>query len=357
MGLISYPLYLWHWPLLSMSLLISLQWPHTIPTIALISVSVVLAWITYAVVEKRFRYGAHLKLKTLMLCLAMLMMGGIGLITYMNNGMLFRLPSPVQAVSSIGSRSVGYWANGCLLDTPHLPAQFDYSHCADIPAVRPPAPMVVLWGDSHAAHLLHGLKQVLGEQAYIGQLTASGCPPFLGMDVPDRPHCKDDNLFASERIRVLRPDTVILSAMWENYDWRAYLAATILELKQFHVKHIIVVGPVPVWPGRLPRTVGLEMLFLHKDQIPERISNFSPDLYGMDAKLRTVAVSLGVSYFSPLKALCNDQGCLTRIGDGPASLVTWDVSHLTDAGSAYVVGRMASQMKFLTPNTPQEQGR
>jgi len=56
-GLISYPLYLWHWPLLVFFSLIKFS-PLTLPERELVLLaSALLAWLTYRFVEKPFRFG------------------------------------------------------------------------------------------------------------------------------------------------------------------------------------------------------------------------------------------------------------------------------------------------------------
>src|SRR5581483_6710033 len=54
-GLISYPLYLWHWPLLSFARMGQDDELSTIALIALIALAIVLAWLTYEFVEKPIR--------------------------------------------------------------------------------------------------------------------------------------------------------------------------------------------------------------------------------------------------------------------------------------------------------------
>jgi peptidoglycan/LPS O-acetylase OafA/YrhL len=51
-GLISYPLYLWHWPLVSFAWLIEPQGPPRSVRISIVAVSVALAWLTHEFVEK-----------------------------------------------------------------------------------------------------------------------------------------------------------------------------------------------------------------------------------------------------------------------------------------------------------------
>ena len=56
-GLISYPLYLWHWPLLSFARIIESGSPSREIRIAAVVSSIVLAWLTMKLIEKPFRFG------------------------------------------------------------------------------------------------------------------------------------------------------------------------------------------------------------------------------------------------------------------------------------------------------------
>lgn len=57
LGLISYPLYLWHWPILSYLHIIEDATPHRNGRIIAVFLAVFLAWITYQFVEKPIRFG------------------------------------------------------------------------------------------------------------------------------------------------------------------------------------------------------------------------------------------------------------------------------------------------------------
>ena len=56
-GLISFPLYLWHWPLLSFANFFTNTEPSIAIRIVLVAISVLLAWLTYAYLEKPLRQG------------------------------------------------------------------------------------------------------------------------------------------------------------------------------------------------------------------------------------------------------------------------------------------------------------
>jgi hypothetical protein len=42
--------------------------------------------------------------------------------------------------------------------------------------------------------------------------------------------------------------------------------------------------------------------------------------------------------------MCNEEGCVTRVGDGPADIVARDGTHLTIAGSVYLIDRFPSAL-------------
>ena len=72
-GLISYPLYLWHWPLLSFARIVENETPSRSIRIAVVFISIALSWLTVKVVEKQFRFGdKRVKLKVAVLCMSMI---------------------------------------------------------------------------------------------------------------------------------------------------------------------------------------------------------------------------------------------------------------------------------------------
>jgi peptidoglycan/LPS O-acetylase OafA/YrhL len=80
-GLISYPLYLWHWPLLSFASTIYGTQPPTSVRVALLAASLVLAWLTYSLVERPIRKLPPSRRGSMSLAALVVLMGAVGLLT------------------------------------------------------------------------------------------------------------------------------------------------------------------------------------------------------------------------------------------------------------------------------------
>lgn len=78
-GLISYPLYLWHWPILSFGRIIYGELPPLKFRLMAFAISILLSWLTFKFIEKHFRFGSvKISLKLATICLLMLGIGGVG---------------------------------------------------------------------------------------------------------------------------------------------------------------------------------------------------------------------------------------------------------------------------------------
>jgi peptidoglycan/LPS O-acetylase OafA/YrhL len=99
-GLISYPLYLWHWPLLSFIRIVDGRAPSPkAATLAILS-SFALAWLTYLVIERPLRFGKSAQIKAATLFIAMGLTGSAGYIIYAKNGFASRNASAEDIVAA-----------------------------------------------------------------------------------------------------------------------------------------------------------------------------------------------------------------------------------------------------------------
>lgn len=89
-GLISFPLYLWHWPLLSFARIVESEVPDRRIRVAAVALATALAWLTYHLVERRVRLGGHHGVKVAILVVCMAALGGAGYFTDRQEGFPLR---------------------------------------------------------------------------------------------------------------------------------------------------------------------------------------------------------------------------------------------------------------------------
>jgi peptidoglycan/LPS O-acetylase OafA/YrhL len=333
-GLISFPLYLWHWTLLSFARILEGETPAPEIRAAAVALSIVLAWLTYWLIERPIRFGKHAKAKTLALLVLMMAAGLTGYSFYERNGLTSRLPVTVQDLTQYAyDYKLGYRAGTCFL----MPEQDYTAFSACEPVGRQGKRSILLWGDSHAAHLFPGYKASFGDSSNLIQRTASGCPPILDMDIGNRPYCRKINDVVFESIQTQRPEKIVLAARWELYDWKK-VARTIDRLRKIGIDDIDLVGPVPRWKERLPILLYQHYQSDPMHRIPERMTDgLDQQIVQLDPVLAEFAREQGVNYLSPQKVLCDSSGCITRFGITGDTLTAWDYSHLTEIGSRFVV--------------------
>lgn len=356
-GLISYPLYLWHWPVLYLVRYFDL-WrsagEHGARWIA-IGVCVILSCLTYAAIEKPVRFGFLRKRSTVPLSAFMTAMIGLGTLTILSGGFAGRDQGEMSRLARFaGKYPASEWRDRtCFLS----PADGEERFVPDCAGSNKPGPLVFLWGDSYAAALYPGLKALEENGNFrLAQYTASACPPLLGSSFPAQPHCTEINKAVLQRIARTQPQTVVLTARWSyrqvepGYDFK-YLSNTVAEVRKAGIRHIVVVGPAPQWeksmPSLLPQCADRQTI-----QAGNWFSScgLSQGTDGLDSSLRVFSTQLGVSYVSAYSELCNAAGCLTVLDSGAVS--TYDLGHLSPEASRLLVGKVAGQI--LSAETARE---
>jgi hypothetical protein len=176
LGLISYPLYLYHWPLLSYLRIIESGTAATVYRITAILVSIALAWMTYTLIEKPIRYSEGAQMKSVVLVVLMMMVFVVGLITYKNSGFEFRNATSNQK----GLRLKVFDPNP--LNCGELFGGDIRTFCQETTN----KPNVIIVGDSHAGHLYHGFAQ--SNNPFFNKVKMVGfCGGFaVGPDAPEQ---------------------------------------------------------------------------------------------------------------------------------------------------------------------------
>ncbi len=178
-GLISYPLYLWHWPLLSFARILEQSQPNWQIRILCIAIAFVLALLTYYFIERPIRFGRNLKAKTYTLITLMLITASLGFTTYISDGFKSRFSNQLieEQISDLAF---------------NIPTSMDW-YCRDSSNEGPrclssgPDPSTVVIGDSHALTIYAGLvERFKAKGQSVGLYGGSdGCPPLLNVVIQD----------------------------------------------------------------------------------------------------------------------------------------------------------------------------
>jgi peptidoglycan/LPS O-acetylase OafA/YrhL len=179
-GLISFPLYLWHWPLLSFARIMEGSKPDWQIRAVLFALSFVLAILTYYFIERPIRFGRNLRFKTYVLIMVMSLLSALGLATYSQDG--FKSRTTDKAIEA--------QLTDLKFDIPDSEGWYcqDMNHDSPRCHSTGPNPSVVVIGDSHALTIYSGLRERFKAKGQdIGLYGASdGCPPLLNVVIQDQ---------------------------------------------------------------------------------------------------------------------------------------------------------------------------
>jgi SGNH domain (fused to AT3 domains) len=172
-GLISYPLYLWHWPLLSLIRIVDESSPPPMLIASAVAVAVLLATLTYFFVEKPIR-RLPVALCAPMLAGLMFVVASVGGLVAIKNGVPARMEALQEQVARVK------WASESdPLCQDLLPVKSRYCRISD--PQRPVTAVII--GDSHANRLFEGLSPRFAENnGNLLQLGEGGCLPFWELE-------------------------------------------------------------------------------------------------------------------------------------------------------------------------------
>lgn len=328
-GLISYSMYLWHWPVIVFAKIGLL-----LPTTPLVQAGILLASAGLGAISWRFveqpvqraRAGTPRR-KSLTFAAAAIAAGcALGSTLVALRGLPARLtPDERQLAGYLTYDGDHRYRGGrCFLVGAH--DRFD----DDCLARQSSQPTVLLLGDSHAAHLWPGLSaEMAGSGTTLVQANAAGCKPLMHLRTYGLARCSNliGRILDEELPR--RPvEAVVLAARWSAADL-ADLPDTLAALRR-HAGHVILVGRVPQYETALPR------LLIRAGQagdpgLPAR-HELAPD-GDLDPAMRAIAQRAGAAFVSMRDALCRP-GCVTRLADGAPT--QFDYGHFTEEGSRLV---------------------
>ena len=179
-GLISFPLYLWHWPLITFTRILYSNQVDPQLMIGVLFLSTFLAWFTYRFIEKPIRHSSLKLSKILFILFILLLVGIVGYTTYLLNGI------PARNVHYHNQALIGHtkissdenFVNGCGISKPEEMSVFEVCGHDKRGNVK-----YAIMGDSKAYALYQGLVRTSSSQArwlMIGGTSIHGAPiPML----------------------------------------------------------------------------------------------------------------------------------------------------------------------------------
>jgi peptidoglycan/LPS O-acetylase OafA/YrhL len=338
-GLISYPLYLWHWPLLSFVRIVNGAAPSATTTWLVILLTFLLAWLTYLFVEKPLRFGKSGGIKAGALLIAMAMVGWAGYFTYAESGFALRNPSAEDLVA----------------------AAQDFEHSEGLALGNPDAEETVLVGDSTMGQYIPRVRKLIEQHAIdlnrnrVVFLLEAGCPPISDIANEANRLCAQFVDKALPTLNDRRIKTVAFAAWWTTElagDDRFYLrsdtpkvslptseAAQDRAVANFSsvISHLVASGKrvfvlleTPsgwVYDPAASIPTGWHRLLDRPKAPPSWTRSFVDEFVGkISEKVERAASAAGAQVIKPLDYLCDSQTC--PITDKDGHHMYYDYGHL-----------------------------
>ena len=340
-GLVSYSLYLWHWPVwVFFRIYINNGKPAISEAVALSALSILLAWLSWRFVEQPFRRPRWPAAKSVAAGLAGCMaIFCAGMCVHSSDGAPERLPSELHAMSSL--TVMWQWPCDQRDLAPHMKNVCVFGAPWDASKHK-----AILWGDSIAATTAPFLG-VAAKRSGVGVVLYFRCSPVLDGEIAITTEKRMDNynqyckstrealfaqLRASDEIK-----TVILTSSWQptfnNLDssdktkmFTDSLLRTVESLQALGRRVIIINNP-PLWPhdpipcallaaGLPRRQCGSEAILSSKHYFDSFNGRFFPVLASNRPDLRIIDTGA---------AMCGPSECLTVVNGEHIYL---DAAHL-----------------------------
>lgn len=362
-GLISYSLYLWHWPLLTFGRIARMGERDLVLDLCLAALAALLAVATYETVEApirrhRMRLVALLRPSALVAAVALACVVPVGLA---KAGVKLWIPAVDVSESDKSAVQAALKRDPCVATSHGLREE-----CLE--KLKRTARWGILMGDSFARTSYPRLKE-LADANGVGLVTVyeTGCRPLLKTLMLKRRGNRCSSVF-DETIAALAslpnvPDFVVLRAHWhaelrvfrnetaelEAARVGAELRSTLLALSAHGVKRILVVGTQPNHqkpPSCLIRVASLG----RSPTVCERsASAVKAQEAAFVAAIDAAAEGLPrVRIVHPTTALCTQATCLFSVGEKAAYS---DSMHLSQAGEGVLFDAFENNFRWIFSGT------
>ncbi len=334
-GLISFPLYLWHWPILSFAYIVENKIPSFNIRIAAVILSILLAWLTQRFIEYPLRFGKHSKIKVTVLVVLMIIVGSSGFY-------LFRFPNMGKGYISWTDQykkfdSLFYKCeNNLILNNSEICE--GNVRCWQS---KPGKPNLILLGDSHAENLFFGLANLLKDKNVVSYIR-DGRPSINDMKF---------NFIFNELLNDNGIDKKVLLITqyvndWNNGSLIGELQTTIEALKNRGYE-VALIGDIPQFSMKPTECKGLNNRkiilrnLIGDCQIDLKTFSAQKSLY--DESLRGIAKRYNIPYVNGDAAFCDLKSC--SMFDEDFKLLYIDNNHINPEGSMRIGRVLVEELK------------
>jgi peptidoglycan/LPS O-acetylase OafA/YrhL len=337
-GLISYPLYLWHQPLIVFGRELGIDFSKTLPAIMCFLIVFTLSWLTYKFVELPIRRFKVLSRRNFMIVCAFM------------SFVLLTLSIQIESKNGFPGRyenrftgDAGHIAFHELLDNNFFDCEpraiaiqaLYWKNFLRCKQTKNGIPEIVLLGDSHAEHLFLGLAEAMPNRNIAFYI--KGERPFTS--VPQFEEIFNELLNNNVRQTVLY-SYAFTSRSGNDRNLEYQLESTISELKKSK-KDVYIIGDIPSFPFD-PATCKYKGFFINYEaKCTIDVKGYRSGIQATEIILKNVSQRMDIPYIQIDNFLCGDNVCsMVR----NKHLLYRDTNHLNIVGSKWVGRYLAIQI-------------
>ncbi|MEJ0086740.1 MAG: acyltransferase family protein [Pseudomonadota bacterium] len=346
-GLISYSLYLWHWPLIYFQNNFSILFaglPGPLGKALLVLASILIAAMSWWFIERPFRAGPLRPSKRLLFVMsgaATAAICGIAVGVLSSQGMGWRFSTDeLQAASYLKYDPSPAFRKGDCFATSDAGDDPSFAELKNDPCLRRVEGRrnFLLFGDSYAADLWFGLSHAMRDINWL-QATGAGCKPLFdaaALDLHSSERCARLRQLIFAEYLVKNPvDAVLVGGSWTSSDIPK-LART-LDWANAAGIPVVLLGPKIQYDAPLPRLL-VAALGQRDVRLPDRhrVGSFRD----LDNAIAGLARAKGVIYVSYFDLLCENDAC--QYADANGRPLAFDRAHFTKWGSVVFAEKVRS---------------
>jgi len=341
-GMISYSLYLWHWPVIvfqNTNAMFVNGLSARVTKLILLSLCIALAWLSWRFVEAPFRAGPRKPSRSFIFKAALvgtMAIMSLGAISVVLDGLPSRFkPEALEVANYLQYKGTSPNPAKCFIQSRDRYEDFDQAACLKI---SPDKPNYLLLGDSHANHLWLGLTSEL--DVNIMQASASLCTPTIDQRIDAAPGCSRLMKYVFEDfLPKHHVDKLVIAGYWKEADIQA-LERTLQWAKQHQIE-VLLFGPIVVYDSPLPRILASSIQQGDPSTVaPHRLDNVEK----IDADMQAMAAREQTQYVSLYRQICPDKKC--RVFAQQNVPLQYDYGHLTEEGSRLLIGELKREGVF-----------